>query len=162
MAAADLIVSDVTRGTVCGAGQGCASWATIDIFTYMQVSSVSGLDGCGVAQVDPSRVESVSASLLDVDEAADLAELFRLLGDPTRVRILFALLEAGELCVCDVAAVVETTDTKVSQAMRLLRNAGVVRNRRDGRNIYYRLDDAHVRMLLDLSREHVAHGRDES
>ena len=125
----------------------------------MQVSEVSGLDGCAVTQVDPARVESVASSLLGVDEAVDLAEMFRLLGDPTRVRILFALLEAGELCVCDVAAVVETTETKVSQAMRLLRNAGVVRNRRDGRNIHYRLDDAHVRMLLDLSREHVAHGR---
>ena len=127
----------------------------------MQVSEVSGLDGCAVPEVDSGRVESVAASLLDTDEAVDLAELFRLLGDPTRVRILFALLEAGELCVCDVAAVVDTTETKVSQAMRLLRNAGVVRNRRDGRNIYYRLDDAHVRMLLDLSREHVAHGRGE-
>ena len=120
------------------------------------------MDACAVTDIDPRRVESVAASLLDVDEAVDLAEMFRLLGDPTRVRILFALLEAGELCVCDVAAVVETTETKVSQAMRLLRNAGVVRNRRDGRNIYYRLDDAHIRMLLDLSREHVAHGRGES
>ncbi len=121
-----------------------------------------GLDGCVVSAVDPARVESVSEVLLDVDAAGDLAEMFRLLGDPTRVRILFALLEAGELCVCDIAAVVETSETKVSQAMRLLRNAGVVRNRRDGRNIFYRLDDAHVRMLLDLSREHLAHLRDEA
>ena len=62
--------------------------------------------------------------------------------------------------VCDIAAVVGTTETKVSQAMRLLRSAGVVRNRRDGRNIHYRLDDSHVRMLLELSRVHLAHGRD--
>lgn len=123
----------------------------------MQISEVAALDGCVVNDVNPGRVEAVSAALLDVDEAVDLAEMFRLLGDPTRVRILFALLEAGELCVCDIAAVVDTTDTKVSQAMRLLRSAGVVRNRRDGRNIYYRLDDAHVRMLLDLSRQHLAH-----
>ena len=123
----------------------------------MQVSGVEALDGCVVSAVDPSRVAAVSEVLIDVDAAIDLADMFRLLGDPTRVRILFALLEAGELCVCDVAAVVETSETKVSQAMRLLRNAGVVRNRRDGRNIFYRLDDAHVRMLLDLSREHVAH-----
>ena len=107
--------------------------------------------------VDGARVAAVAESLIDVDIAVDLAEMFRLLGDPTRVRILFALLEAGELCVCDIAEVVDTTDTKVSQAMRLLRSAGVVRNRRDGRNIFYRLDDGHVRMLLDLSREHVSH-----
>ncbi len=122
---------------------------------------MTALDGCVVKSVDVGRVESVSRSLIDVDEASDLAEMFRLLGDPTRMRILFALLEAGELCVCDIAETVATTDTKVSQAMRLLRSAGVVRNRRDGRNIFYRLDDAHVRMLLDLSREHLAHSRDE-
>ena len=82
---------------------------------------MSGLDGCAVAESDPGRVEAVAGSLIDLDVAGDLAALFRLLGDPTRVRILFALLEAGELCVCDVAAVVETSETKVSQAMRLLR-----------------------------------------
>ena len=105
---------------------------------------------------EPERVEPVAESLISVDVAADLAGLFRLLGDPTRVRILFALLEAGEMCVHDLATVVDTSETKVSQAMRLLRNAGVVRNRRDGRNIFYRLDDVHVRLLLDVSREHVA------
>lgn len=120
-----------------------------------------GLDQCSVPLVDGPRVETVAASLLDVEEASELAEMFRLLGDPTRVRILFALLEAGELCVCDIAAVVDASETKVSQAMRLLRGSGVVRNRRAGRNVFYRLDDAHVRMVLDLSREHVAHGREE-
>ena len=130
---------------------------TSDTFASMQVSEVSSIDGCVTRSVDRARVEDVAASLIDVDVAGDLAEMFRLLGDPTRVRILFALLEAGELCVCDIAEVVETTDTKVSQAMRLLRSAGVVRNRRDGRNIFYRLDDGHVRMLLDVSREHLAH-----
>ncbi len=121
-----------------------------------------GRDGWVVSGVHPDRVEAVSEVLLDVDTAVDLAEMFRLLGDPTRVRILFALLEAGELCVCDVAAVIGTSETKVSQAMRLLRNAGVVRNRREGRNIFYRLDDAHVRMLLELSREHLAHCGDDA
>lgn len=117
------------------------------------------MEGCDVPGVDAARVEMVAAGLPDVNEAVDLAEMFRLLGDPTRVRILFALVEAGELCVCDIAAAVETSDTKVSQAMRLLRGAGVVRHRRDGRNVIYRLDDAHVRLMLDLSRQHLAHGR---
>ncbi|MEJ7801587.1 MAG: metalloregulator ArsR/SmtB family transcription factor, partial [Ilumatobacter sp.] len=105
----------------------------------MQRSSGTTLRGVE-QQVEARCVESVTASLIGVDAAVDLAEMFRLLGDPTRVRILFALLGAGELCVCDIAAVVDTTDTKVSQAMRLLRGAGVVRNRRSGRNIYYRVD----------------------
>lgn len=123
----------------------------------MQMTDISGLDGCAIPGVNAAKVANVTEALLDIDEAADLAEMFRLLGDPTRVRILFALLEAGELCVCDIAAAVETSETKVSQAMRLLRSAGVARNRRDGRNVFYRLDDAHVRMLLDLSREHLSH-----
>lgn len=131
------------------------------IFTVMQLSEVRGLDGCVASCGDAGKLASVSEELVDVEEAADLAQMFRLLGDPTRVRILYALLEAGELCVCDIATVVETSETKVSQAMRLLRGAGVVRNRRGGRNVYYRLDDAHVRLLLDISREHLAHGAPE-
>ena len=83
-----------------------------------------GLDQCSVPLVDGPRVETVAASLLDVEEASELAEMFRLLGDPTRVRILFALLEAGELCVCDIAAVVDASETKVSQAMRLFAGLG--------------------------------------
>ncbi len=75
----------------------------------------------------------------------------------TRARLLYALLEAGELCVCDLAATTATPETNVSHALRLLRTAGVVKTRRDGRVVYYSLDDAHVRSLLDLSREHLRH-----
>lgn len=91
-------------------------------------------------------------------EATELAELFRLLGDPNRVRILYTLAGVDELCVHEIAEAVDASETKVSQAMRLLRAAGVVRNRRDGRHVHYRLDDDHVRTLLDVSRAHVAHG----
>ncbi|MFA9444513.1 ArsR/SmtB family transcription factor [Egicoccus sp. AB-alg6-2] len=100
----------------------------------------------------------VRASLVSRAEAEQLAELFRLLGEPSRARILYALVEAGELCVGDLAELVEASETSVSQALRLLRTAGVVRSRREGRHVHYRLDDAHVRLLLDLSREHLRHG----
>jgi DNA-binding transcriptional ArsR family regulator len=113
---------------------------------------------CEVRMVDPARVAEVRQSLIGLPEAERLAGLFRLLGDRTRTRILFALAEAGELCVCDIAAAVGAPETSVSQALRLLRTAGVVRSRRDGRMIWYRLDDDHVRLLLDLSREHLRHG----
>lgn len=103
---------------------------------------------------------SRSAASIGPAEAGRLAELFRLLGDPTRVRILVALLEHGELCVHDIAATVDTTETKVSQAMRLLRTAGVVRNRRDGRHVHYRLDDDHISTLLSVSVDHVTHRGD--
>jgi DNA-binding transcriptional ArsR family regulator len=115
------------------------------------------LDRCAVRVVDAERVEAARARLPGEDELDGLTGIFRLLGDPTRVRLLYALLEAGELCVCDLAATIDATETTVSQALRLLRTAGVVRSRRDGRTIHYRLDDAHVRMLLDLTREHLRH-----
>jgi DNA-binding transcriptional ArsR family regulator len=95
---------------------------------------------------------------IDAAEAARLAELFRLLGDPGRVRILYALLEAGEMCVSHLADAVGAPETSVSHALRLLRTAGAVRNRRGGRNVYYALDDEHVRTLLELSRRHLRHG----
>ena len=120
--------------------------------------AVSPLDACVVRMVDPARVADTRLRLLDLDEAERLAALFRLLGDRSRVRILFALAEAGELCVCDLAAAVDVAEPAVSQALRLLRTAGVVRTRRDGRTVWYRLDDDHVRLLLDLSRTHVSHG----
>ncbi len=120
---------------------------------------VVGLDACAVPAVDPERVTAARQRLLPTEEAQRLSDLFRLLGDATRVRILYALLEVGELCVCDLAATVEAPETSVSHALRLLRTAGIVRNRRDGRMVYYGLDDAHVRILLDLSAEHLRHSR---
>ncbi|MBI2708453.1 MAG: helix-turn-helix transcriptional regulator [Actinobacteria bacterium] len=118
---------------------------------------VVGLDACAERTVDPQRVAGARDRGLSPVDARRLAELFRLLGDPNRVRMLYTLLEAGELCVCDLAQAVEVQEASVSNALRLLRTAGVVRNRRDGRKVYYRLDDSHVRLLLDLSAEHVRH-----
>lgn len=115
------------------------------------------LGGCANPSVDPALVSSVRDQLPAAGASQELAELFRMLGDGNRVRILLALLKAGELCVCDLAAVVQSSESTVSHALRLLRTAGVVRSRRDGRRIFYALDDAHVRALLDLSTEHVGH-----
>jgi DNA-binding transcriptional ArsR family regulator len=120
---------------------------------------VVGLDICTAKSVNRKRVAAARRRIVSLEEAGRLSELFRLLGDSTRVRILFALLEAGELCVCDLAETVEAPETSVSHALRLLRTAGVVRNRRGGRMIYYSLDDAHVRLLLDVTREHLRHER---
>lgn len=114
-------------------------------------------DSCAVRAVDPDRVAAATDRLPDADEVLHLTELFKLLGDPTRLRILYALVEAGELCVCDLAAVVDAPETSVSHALRLLRMAGVVRSRRDGRMAYYAIDDHHVRLVLDLAAEHMRH-----
>lgn len=88
-----------------------------------------------------------------------MASTFRILGDPTRVRILMALAEHDELCVHEIAEIVDAGETKVSQALRLLRTAGIARNRRDGRHVHYRLDDDHVRTLLRVTDEHLRHGQ---
>jgi len=116
-----------------------------------------GLDACTAKVVDRERVLAAQSQLLPDAELARLTELFRLLGDATRARLLYALLEAGELCVCDLAAATGTPDSNVSHALRLLRTAGIVKARRSGRMMHYSLDDAHVRMLLDISREHLRH-----
>ena len=121
------------------------------------MSEVVGLDGCTVDCVHPEKVALVRSSAPGADELAVVTQVFKLLGDPTRARLLYALLEAGELCVCDLAAATSTAESTVSQALRMLRASGVVTGRRDGRNVYYRLSDGHVRMLLDVTREHVVH-----
>lgn len=114
-------------------------------------------DECAIRSVDAAKVAAAKARALPTGDVERIADLFRLLGEPTRVRLLYALVEAGEMCVCDLAAVVEAPETSVSHALRLLRMAGIARTRRDGRMIFYSLTDAHVRLLLDVTTEHLRH-----
>ncbi len=110
---------------------------------------------CTIVQMTSSTLPG--GRLLSATETDALAEWFKVLGDATRTRILYAVLEAGELCVGDLAATVDVPESTVSHALRRLRAAGVVRARRAGKLVYYRLDDDHVRMLLDIGREHMRH-----
>ena len=121
------------------------------------MSTVTGLDGCATPCVHPEKVALATANAPGAEELSRVASVFKLLGDPTRARLLYALLEAGELCVCDLAAATATAEATVSQALRLLRATRVVTGRREGRNVFYRLSDAHVRLLLDVTREHALH-----
>jgi ArsR family transcriptional regulator, lead/cadmium/zinc/bismuth-responsive transcriptional repressor len=118
---------------------------------------VIGLDACATTRVDRDRVHAARPLLVTQEESARIAGAFALLSDPARVRVLFALLEAGETCVCDLAEMVDMTPSALSHGLRLLRTAGVVTNRRDGRMVRYRLADSHVRLLLDITREHLGH-----
>ena len=106
--------------------------------------------------VDPVAVQLVQAHPLSAEMTVQLAETFKALADPTRVRILHALSHA-ELCVGDVAAVLGMTESAVSHQLRLLRSLRVVRARRDGKLVYYALDDEHVTRLFQLSLEHLGH-----
>jgi DNA-binding transcriptional ArsR family regulator len=115
-------------------------------------------DGCQVRLVDPARVAAVTAAAPPVELVAELSDVFGLLADPGRLRLLFSLLEGGELCVCDLAATAGMGESATSHALRLLRTARVVKVRRTGRMAYYSLTDGHVRLLLDVALEHLRHG----
>ena len=119
--------------------------------------AVTSIDECGVKLVDPDKVAQVAMAMPQEVDVLDLADVFALLGEPGRLRLLVALLEAGELCVCDLSAVTGMSESAVSHALRLLRAHRVVSVNRRGRMAFYRLDDAHVRMLLDLGLTHTGH-----
>ena len=118
--------------------------------------SSHGMSGPRLAD-DGARVVTLRNSLPPVADVERLADVFRLMADPGRVRILASLLEAGEVCVHDLAAVSGLSESSVSQALRLMRTHRVVAARRSGRHVFYRLDDSHVRLLLDLAITHVGH-----
>ncbi|MEW9532442.1 ArsR/SmtB family transcription factor [Microbispora sp. NPDC049125] len=116
-------------------------------------------DSCVLPVVDASRVESVRLALPDQEVVEELAQIFGLLADPGRLRLISALLEGGEMCVCDLAAATGHSMSAASHALRLLRVHNVVKVRRSGRMAYYRLADSHVRMLFDLAITHMRHDR---
>ncbi len=117
------------------------------------------MDACEARIVDAERVAAVRVRMPGDSDLKDTAEVFGLLSDPGRLRLLLALVE-GELCVCDLAVVSGLSESATSHALRLLRAHRVVSVRRAGRMAYYSLDDAHVRMLLDLAVAHTEHVRD--
>jgi len=119
--------------------------------------AVTPLDACAVRVVDADKVAAVQAALPAGEDVLELADMFGLLADPGRLRLLAGLLEVGELCVCDLAAASGLSESAVSHALRLLRAHRVVQVRRAGRRSYYRLADSHVRMLLDVALEHSRH-----
>lgn len=116
------------------------------------------LDHCDVHVVDPERVSAVRARLVEPAIAGQMAVVFKVLADQSRCRLMAAIIEAGELCVCDLAATVDMSESNVSHHLRVLRANGLVRARRSGKMVFYSPDDAHIRLLLDITREHVEHG----
>ena len=88
------------------------------------------------------------------EDLYDLAELFKVFGDSTRIKILYALLEA-ELCVCDISQLLGVSQTAVSHQLRVLKNSSLVKYRREGKNIFYSLADDHVRSVLGQGMDHI-------
>ena len=95
-------------------------------------------------------------------EAAAIAALFRVLADASRCRLVYALLAHGEICVGELAAELDMSESKVSHHLSVLRAHGLVRFRREGKQVFYAPDDDHIRVLLDITRDHVGHARAEA
>lgn len=113
-----------------------------------------GQDRCSCRLIHQERVDAAQKSALDDSENNQLAQLFKALGDQTRMKMLIAL-DQGEMCVCDLAAFLGISESAVSHQLRLLRQLHLVANRRNGPILYYRLDDGHVGELVRIALEHL-------
>ena len=113
-----------------------------------------GVECCEEPQVHADLVSLVRNRLPEESKMQDLAELFKVFGDTTRIRILFVLFEA-EVCVCDLAETLGMTQSAISHQLRLLKNSGLIRSRRQGKSVFYSLADAHVRTIMAQGWEHI-------
>ncbi len=112
------------------------------------------IDRCEVQCIHEDSVKAVREMMIKEETFYELADLFKTLGDSTRIKMLFALMQR-ELCVCDLAAVIGATDSAVSHQLRVLRSQKLVKFRREGKILYYSLDDEHVRSFFEQGLEHV-------
>ena len=109
---------------------------------------------CDCEVIHGTIVSQVMNEMPQSNALYDLAELFRVFGDSTRIRILWAL-DAAEMCVCDIAYLLNMTQSAISHQLRVLKQAKLVKNRRDGKVVFYSLDDNHVKQILDQGLTHI-------
>lgn len=110
---------------------------------------------CECHEIHGDAVAEVLSRMPGGADVDDLSELFKLFGDSTRLRILLAL-DAAELCVCDICAILDMNMSAVSHQLRVLKDAHLVASRKEGRNVYYSLCDDHVRVIIETAMEHVS------
>ncbi|MFV0341953.1 MAG: ArsR/SmtB family transcription factor [Anaerocolumna sp.] len=113
-----------------------------------------GMDRCNCTVVHESIIEKVKEQMPPEESLYDLAELFKVFGDTTRIKILCALFEA-EMCVCDIAELLCMTQSAISHQLRALKQARLVKFRREGKVVFYSLDDDHVQSIFSLGLVHV-------
>lgn len=111
---------------------------------------------CDVDCIHPELVDKLEDASIDWETASRLSEIFRVMSDPTRLRII-SLLAQHELCVCDIAAALNMTQSAISHQLRVLRMAGLVKFRKEGRIAWYSLDDDHVEKLFEQGVGHIGH-----
>ncbi len=111
-------------------------------------------DICEVNVIHQEAVNKVKKIMPEDDVIYDLAELFKVFADSTRMKIIYALME-NDLCVCDIAAIVGTTQSAISHQLRILKQSKLVKYRKDGKVVYYSLDDDHIAQIVKKGREHI-------
>ena len=116
--------------------------------------SLSDVEHCDAYEVHAELLETVNSKMPEEDELYDLAELFKVFGDSTRIRILFVLFEA-EVCVCDLAEILNMTQSAISHQLKILKQSKLVKSRREGKSVFYSLADSHVRSIIAQGREHI-------
>jgi len=114
------------------------------------------IEVCEIQCIHENDVKEVKGKMIDEDLIIDMADFFKVFGDATRVRIMYSLFEK-EMCVCDIAAVLEMNQSAISHQLRVLKAKRLVKFRRDGKIIYYSLDDDHVKEIIDKGLLHVRH-----
>lgn len=114
------------------------------------------VDVCKCSVIHEDVVEKVTKAMPSEDKLYDLAEFFKVFGDTTRIRIICALFES-EMCVCDIAHTLNMSHSSISHQLRVLKNAKLVKPRREGKTVYYSLDDEHVQNIYDQGRLHLNH-----
>lgn len=112
------------------------------------------IECCDCNEIHEDLLKIVNDTMPDETELYDLAELFKVFGDSTRIRILFVLFEA-EVCVCDLAKVLNMTQSAISHQLRILKANKLVNSRREGKSVFYSLADGHVRTIIAQGREHI-------
>lgn len=114
----------------------------------------NGAECCDSLCIHEELLQKVNAQMPEEEELYDLAELFKVFGDSTRIRILFVLFEA-EVCVCDLAEALHMTQSAVSHQLKILKQAKLVNSRREGKSVFYSLADDHVRTMIGQGLEHI-------
>ncbi len=113
-------------------------------------------DDCLCSEVNKDCINCVRDNMLDQEKFMKLSDLFKVLGDLTRIKIIYALFKK-ELCVCHIAEVLEMSQSSISHQLRILKDARLVKFRKEGKIVYYSLDDEHINKLFNAGLEHVEH-----
>lgn len=128
-------------------------------YSYVHIKDVIDIDKfndekCEVTLIHEDNVKKAINELPNDELIADLSDMFKIFGDQTRVKILMAL-ENGELCVCDIAAVMDMSQSAISHQLRVLKQSNIVKTRRQGKVVYYSISDDHVKEIFDIAIVHV-------